>query len=290
MTMGKKEVSFGFALPAFFIYTALLVIPVIMAFYFSLTKWNGFGKMEFIGLKNYFNVFKDIRFFHAVENTLIISIASVVFVNVFGLFLAIQVNRLSLRNNIFRTIFFIPFVLSPVAVSFVWKSILSYTGLLNGILETIGGYGWIGNWLGEKEGAVVCIIIVEIWRILGYHMMLYLAALQTVPEELYEACTVDGGNAWKKFWNVTLPLIVPGASVSILMSVINELRVYDTVKILTDGGPGYDTETIVYNIVAQGFTNNMVGYSSAISVVLFVVIGLISVFIMHVMRKREAEM
>lgn len=291
-TMGKnrKGISFGFALPAFIIYSALLVIPIIMAFYFSLTKWNGFGKMEFIGLKNYINVFQDTRIFHAVENTLVISVATVVFVNVIGLFLAIQVNKVSLRNNFFRAIFFIPFVLSSVAVSFVWKSILSYTGLLNGILEAVGGYGWIGNWLGKKESAIVCIIIVEIWRILGYHMMLYLAALQTVPEELYEACTVDGGNAWKKFRNVTLPLIIPGMSVSILMSIINELRVYDTVKILTDGGPGYDTETIVYNIIAQGFTNNMVGYSSAISVILFAVIGTISVFVMYAMRKKEVEM
>lgn len=290
--MGKKKkgISFGFALPAFVIYTGLLVIPIMMAFYFSLTKWNGFGKMEFVGIKNYVNAFRDSGIFHAVENTLVISIATVGFVNVFGLFLAIQVNKLSLRNNFFRVIFFIPFVLSSVAVSFVWKSILSYTGLLNGILEAVGGSEWIGNWLGKRESAIVCIIIVEIWRILGYHMMLYLAALQTVPEELYEACTVDGGNAWKKFRNVTLPLIIPGMSVSVLMSIINELRVYDTVKILTDGGPGYDTETIVYNIIAQGFTNNMVGYSSAISVVLFIVIGSVSVFIMYAMRKKEVEM
>ena len=210
--------------------------------------------------------------------------------NVFGLFLAIQINKLSARNNFFRAVFFIPFVLSSVAVSFVWKSILSYTGLLNSILEMIGGADWIGNWLGRRESALVCIIVVEVWRILGYHMMLYLAALQTVPNELYEACTVDGGRTWSKFKNITLPLIVPGMSVSILMSIINELRVYDTVKILTDGGPGYDTETIVYNIIAQGFANNMVGYSSAISVVLFVIIGVISVVLMSAMRKKEVEL
>lgn len=285
--MKKNKISIGFAMPALIIYTVLLVIPILMAFYFSLNKWNGFNTMQFIGIKNYADAFRDGRLGNAVMNTLIIAVTVVIVVNVAGLFLAILVNTASAKSNVFRTIFFVPFVLSTVAISFVWKSILSYNGVLNGILTAVGGAA--GNWLGSRGAALVCIIIVEIWRTLGYHMMLYLAALQTVPRELYESCTVDGGNAWDKFRNVTLPLIVPGMSVSILMSIINELRMYDVVKIMTDGGPGYDTETIVYNIVSQGFQNNMVGYSSAISVVLFLAIGAISVFLMSYMSKKEVE-
>ncbi|MDD3361714.1 MAG: sugar ABC transporter permease [Hespellia sp.] len=288
--MKKKRMSIGFAAPAFVIYTMLLVIPIMMAFYFSLNKWNGFNAMQFIGIENYINVFRDARLGNAVINTLIISVVVIIFVNVLGLFLAMLVNTASVKSNIFRTIFFIPFVLSTVAISFVWKSILSYNGVLNGMLTTFGQEGLIGNWLGSHGSAIVCIIIVEIWRTLGYHMMLYLAALQTVPHELYEACTVDGGNRWNKFRHVTLPLIVPGMTVSFLMSIINELRMYDVVKIMTDGGPGYDTETIVYNIVSQGFSNSMVGYSSAISVVLFLAIGAISVFIVTKMNQKEVEM
>ena len=287
--MKKNKISIGFVIPAFVIYTVLLVIPILMAFYFSLNKWNGFNEMQFIGLKNYISAFQDKRLKNAVVNTLIISVVVVVIVNVVGLFLAILVNTASAKSNIFRTIFFVPFVLSTVAISFVWKSILSYNGVLNGILESIGGSDMLGNWLGKRGPAIVCIIIVELWRTLGYHMMLYLAALQTVPQELYEACIVDGGSAWDKFRNVTLPLIVPGMSVSFLMSIINELRMYDVVKIMTDGGPGYDTETIVYNIVSQGFQNNMVGYSSAISVILFVAIGAISVALMNYMNKKGVE-
>jgi ABC-type sugar transport system permease subunit len=124
---------------------------------------------------------------------------------------------------------------------------------------------------------------------MGYYIVLYLAALQTVPAELYEACTVDGGNRWQKFKSVTLPLIVPGATVSVLMSVINILRIYDTVKVLTDGGPGYDTETVVYNIVAQGFSNNLLGYSSAIAVILFLTIGTITVVVMQTSSFLDAE-
>ncbi|MGO5442512.1 carbohydrate ABC transporter permease [Faecalimonas sp. LCP19S3_D12] len=288
--MKKNRISFAFAAPAFIIYTGLLIIPIIMAFYFSMFKWNGFNEMEFIGIKNYMDVFRDARLGNAVQNTLIIAVVVILIVNALGLGLAMLVNKATKKSNFFRTIFFIPFVLSTVAISFVWKSILSYNGVFNGLLESLGQSELIGNWLGEKGPAIVCIIIVEIWRTLGYHMMLYLAALQTVPGELYEACTVDGGNRWNKFTNVTLPLIVPGMSVSILMSIINELRMYDVVKIMTDGGPGYDTETIVYNIVSQGFSNSMVGYSSAISVVLFVAIGAISIFVVTAMSKKEVEM
>ena len=288
--MKKSKMSFGFVVPAFAVYTLLLVIPIFMAFYFSLNKWNGFNAMQFLGLENYINVLRDARLGNAVKNTAVISIVVVVLVNVLGLFLAMLVNTASAKSNIFRTIFFVPFVLSTVAISFVWKSILSYNGVLNGMLTALGQSQLVGNWLGTQGPAIVGIILVEIWRTLGYHMMLYLAALQTVPHELYEACTVDGGNRWNKFRNVTLPLIIPGMSVSFLMSIINELRMYDVVKIMTDGGPGYDTETIVYNIVSQGFSNNMVGYSSAISVVLFLVIGAISIFIVTAMNKKGAEM
>lgn len=288
--MKNNKVSFLFAAPAFVIYTALLVIPILMAFGISFFQWNGFNEMTFVGADNYINLFHDVRLGNSVINTLIIAGTVIVAVNVLGLGLAMLVNKASKVNNFFRTIFFIPFVLSSVALSFVWKSILSYNGVLNGILEVLGLGDAAGNWLGNKGTAIVCVIIVEIWRTLGYHMMLYLAALQSVPNDLYEACTVDGGNAWDKFKNVTLPLIVPGMSVSILMSIINELRIYDVVKIMTDGGPGYDTETIVYNIVSQGFTSNIIGYSSAIAVVLFVVIGAISVFVVQQTNKREVKM
>ncbi|MCD7744621.1 MAG: sugar ABC transporter permease [Lachnospiraceae bacterium] len=288
--MKKNKVSFVFALPAFAIYTALLVIPIIMALGISFFKWNGFNEMTFVGIDNYVSLFQDARLGNAVINTVIIAGSVIIIVNVLGLVLAMLVNRSSRVNNFFRTIFFIPFVLSAVALSFVWKSILSYNGVLNGFLKTVGLSNLVGNWLGKRGSALICIIIIEIWRTLGYHMMLYLAALQAIPEELYEACTMDGGNRWDKFRNVTLPLIVPGMSVSILMSIINELRIYDVVKIMTDGGPGYATETIVYNIVAQGFSNNIVGYSSAIAVVLFLAIGTLSVFVVTQMGKREVEM
>jgi ABC-type sugar transport system permease subunit len=284
----SKKVSFLFALPAWIIYTGLLAIPIILALFISFAKWNGFSTIQFIGFDNYRRVFTDRRLSNAVAHTLIISFFFVVSVNIAGLFLAMLVNRPGPQSNIFRSVFFCPFILSSVAVSFVWKSILSYNGVLNTVLAFLGLDNLIGNYFSSGGSALFCVCIVEIWRSLGYYMVIYLAALQTVPAELYEACTVDGGGPWHRFTSVTLPMIVPGATVSVLMSIINILRLSDTVKVLTDGGPGYDTETIVYNIVAQGFSNNLLGYSSAIAVVLFIVIGGITIGVMNVSTNLEA--
>lgn len=285
--MKHNKVPKLFLLPAWLIYTVMLVIPIIMALGMSFTKWNGIGKMKFVGLSNYQMMFKDARIGNAATNTLIITVVVVLAVNILGLLLAMLLNKTSKRTSVFRTIFFLPFVLSGVAISFVWKSILSYTGVLNTILNSLGLSNMILNVFEKKESAIAAICIVEIWRTLGYHMMLYLAALQTVPAELYEAGTVDGCNGWNRFRYITLPMIVPGATVSILMSVINELRVYDIVKVMTDGGPGYDTETIVYNIVANGFNKGIMGYAAAIAVVLFIVIGAISVLSIKLGDKLE---
>lgn len=287
--MKKNKVSIAFALPAGIIYTVLLIIPIIMAIGISFTKWNGISKMKFIGFENYVKLFRDARLGNAVSNTLIITLVVVVFVNVLGLFIAILLNKTSLRNNFFRTTYFIPVVLSTVAVSFVWKSILAYTGVLNSILQALGLDDMLFNFMSGRKSALISLCVVEIWKQFGYHMMIYVAALQTVPEELYEACTVDGGNAWHKFWNVTLPLIKPGASVSIIMSIINELRVYDVIKVMTDGGPGYHTESVVYNIVTQGFSNSRMGYACAISVILFIAIATISTLIMNSGNKAETQ-
>ena len=148
--MKKNKVSFVFALPAFIIYTGLLVIPIIMALGLSFFKWNGFTEMEFIGTENYVNLFHDTRLGNSVINTLIIACTVIVVVNVLGLALAMLVNKASKINNFFRTVFFMPFVLSAVAISFVWKSILSYNGVINGMLTAIGQSDLIGDWLGHK--------------------------------------------------------------------------------------------------------------------------------------------
>jgi ABC-type sugar transport system permease subunit len=166
------EVPALFALPAGIIYTALLVIPIVMALFISFTRWNGFSAMRFIGIDNYIRVFTDKRLGNAVSNTLLISLVFVTAVNVLGLFFALCLNKPGLRSNALRAAFFCPFILSGVAVSFVWKSILFYTGVFNSVLVSLGFQDSIGNYFGSRGSALVCICIVEIWRSLGYHMVL----------------------------------------------------------------------------------------------------------------------
>lgn len=182
-----------------------------------------------------------------------------------------------------------PYVISTVAISFIWLSILSYTGVLNSILNSLGLGSLVQNYIGNTAGSIRSIAIIEIWRTLGFHMVLYLASLQTVPEELYEAAIVDGATRFQKFRYITLPMIVPGITISVIMSIMTEMKQYDMVKVITNGGPGYSTETITYNIVTQAFGNNMLGYSSAIAVFLFAVIALITVVQLKLLSGKGAQ-
>ncbi len=274
--------------PAFVVYTLLLIVPILGAFYLSFTDWNGISaSFHVVGLKNYVDMLGDARLRNAIVVTLKITLIVSVTVNVLGLFIATLLNRAGRMINVLRSIFFLPYVISTVAISFIWLSILSYTGVLNGILEMEGLGHLVTDYIGNTDNAIKSICVIEIWRTLGFHMVLYLASIQTVPEELYEACTMDGGNSWQKFRYVTLPMIVPGITISVIMSVMTEMKQYDIVKVITNGGPGYSTETITYNIVTQAFGNNMLGYSSAIAVFLFFIIVAITLVQLKVMKKKE---
>ena len=283
-----KKRSKLFIVPAFIIYTVLMIIPIIGAFGLSFTDWNGISAdYDFVGIQNYLSMLSDARLGNAVAVTLKITVTVVLVVNILGLFIAILLSQAGKLTNIFRSVFFLPYVLSTVAISFIWLAILSYTGVLNSLLEIIGLGDLINDYIGNAPNAIKSICIIEIWRTLGFHMVLYLASIQTVPRDLYEACIVDGGNKWQQFRYVTLPMIVPGITISVIMSIMTEMKQYDIVKVITNGGPGYSTETITYNIVTQAFGNNMLGYSSAIAVFLFVIIAAISVLQIQLSKKLE---
>ena len=284
--MRKKSILF--VLPAFVIYTFLMIIPIIGAFYLSLTDWNGISQAyHVVGIKNYIDMLSDARLRNAIMVTLKITLTVSISVNVLGLFVACLLNRAGKMINALRSIFFLPYVISTVAISFIWLSILSYTGVLNTILNALGMGSVIADYIGNAQNAIRSICVIEIWRTLGFHMVLYLASIQTVPEELYEACTMDGGTGWQKFRFVTLPMIVPGITISVIMSIMTEMKQYDVVKVITNGGPGYSTETVTYNIVTQAFGNNMLGYSSAIAVFLFAIIAVITIIQLRVSKKME---
>ena len=287
--MEKRSILF--ALPAFVIYTALLILPRAIAFVLSFTNWNGYATspIHYIGTENFMDIWKDGKLHHAIWVTLRLVVVVTLGANGLGLLFAILLNKAGKLTNVFRSVFFLPFVFSTVAVSFIWSSILSYTGVLNYLLGVVGLESWQTDFIGNANNAIWSISVIEIWKTVGFNMVIYLAALQTVPAELYEACTIDGGGARSKFRHVTLPMIVPGMTISVMMSVINEMKQFDLVKVITDGGPGSSTETIAYNIISQAFGNNLLGYSSAIALVLFVGVVLVSLVQIFISRKFEVE-
>jgi len=284
-----KKRSVFFFIPALLIYTILLIIPIFGAFYLSTTNWNGISATySFVGLKNYISMLSDARLGNAIMVTFKITGIVCITVNVLGLFLAICLNKSGKMIAGVRSIFFMPYVLSTVAISFIWLSILSYTGVLNGVLEAVGLGSLTADYIGNTKNAILSICVVEIWRTLGFYIVIYLASIQTVPVELYESCKIDGGNSWQQFRYVTIPMIIPGITIAAIMSIMTEMRQYDIVRVLTNGGPGYSTETITYNIVTQAFGNNMLGYSSAVAVFLFVIIAAVAIIQLKIANRLEA--
>jgi ABC-type sugar transport system permease subunit len=285
-----KKRSLWFVVPAFVLYTALMIVPIIIVFISSFTNWDGISPtFKFIGLANYIKIPTDERFISSIKTTFEITGVVVIITNVFGLLLAILLNKAKSMTNFFRSIFFIPVLLSGVAIAFSWNGILSYTGILNSLLKTVGLRSLIQDWFGTRHNALISIGTVEIWRTLGYCMVIYLAALQTVPQDLYEACTIDGGNSWDKFKNVTLPMIIPGITICSILSILNETKLFDTPMILTGGGPGFDTETIVLTIFKRALGTSKFGYGSALALILFVIIVSITLIQLKISNMIEGE-
>jgi multiple sugar transport system permease protein len=217
-------------------------------------------------------------------------VAATAITNVLGLLVALMLNRPLRLYYALRTLFFIPQVLSAVIISFVWSIILTQDGILNTVLRDAGLGGWARPWLGLPTHALWSIVAVVSWQWLGFSVVIYLAALQSIPVELYEAARMEGATAFQQFATVTLPLLGPGVTVNVVLTMISVFKLYDHVAVLTAGGPAGTTETLSYNIIKVGFTDNQAGYGSAMAVGLFTIIGLIAVVLVTLLRRREVEL
>lgn len=280
-----------FCLPALVFFTVFFAVPVFSGFYYSLFNWTGFSdvKMEdFIGFQNYIDIFKNSVTLGAFTNTIIYAVLVTALQNIAGLSLALALDNKLMGRGVLRSLFFIPNLLSPVVIGFSWSMILDpRNGTLNYILRGIGLDALAQNWLGNPSIALYSVIFVAAWAASGYYMIIYLAGLQGVPIELYEASTIDGANWGQRFRYITFPLIAPSFTISMLVSMIGALKVFDIIYIMTNGGPGFATEVISTEIYKNAFGANKSGYSTAISVVLFIAILFISLIELKVLKKRE---
>ena len=294
--MGKLErkntlVTYSFLAPNFIGFAVFTLVPVICAIALSLFEWNGgdISKLKFVGLDNYATIFatkkvaeKGIGYFFnradlgiALKNTVFYTVVTVPLTIVCALALALLLNRI--RGAVFfRTVFFFPYVSSMVAICVCWSFMLMKDGPVNQLIMGLG-IDFNKAWTADSTMAIWSIILVSVWRNMGYYMVLYLAALQGIPRELMEAATVDGANKWQQFLHVTLPQLKPTTFFVSVMMVISCFKIYDVVAIMTEGGPGRSTKMLVTYIYDEAFVKIRYGQASAISMVLLVIVLLITI-------------
>lgn len=273
--------------PALGVYIFMMIIPIIIAFGYSLTDWNGISStFDWAGIDNYRRTFADERFQRAAVITGLIAFICTAVLNVLGVGLAVALNRAGAASRLLRPLFFFPIVLSPIVVGFIWQAQLNYQGIANGLLESLG-VGRI-NFLGEPTLAVVSLAWVTIWQSLGFVMVLYLAALQTIPREIYDASSIDGATPAQQFARITIPLLAPATTTTTVLLLVFFMRLYDYVVVLTGGGPGGASETVAFQIVRTSFSGNQYAYGSAQAIVLLGSVAVISVVTLWGLGKREA--
>jgi multiple sugar transport system permease protein len=250
-----------------------MIVPVLAAIYLSLTEWVGLGTPEWVGLSNYANLVRDTSFGTALANSLVYVLVAVFVVVPCALLIAQALNARGLRaRDLFRVTFFVPMVLSPIVIALVYSLLLDTDyGLLNAVLQALFGIGGI-DWLGDPTLAKVAISFVLLWRWVGYLTIFFLASLQAVPKELYEAAAIDGAGVLRRFTAVTLPAIRPVTSFVVVTSFISAAQLFDEPYLLTRGGPGEATLTVAMFIYRAAFERQQFGYAAAAGVVLFAVV------------------
>lgn len=269
-------IAWSFIAPNFIGFLIFTLVPVVFSLILAFMKWDSFSTPEFVGLQNFTRMLSDDTFWISLKNTFLYTIGVVPLTLICSLGLAILLNQKIKGVKFFRTAFFFPYVTSLVAIAVVWSMLFHQTmGPINQFLRVV-----IENppgWLSSSDWALTAIIIVSVWRGMGYYMILYLAGLQGISKELYEAAAMDGANKWKQFSHITVPALRPTTFFVTIMLVINCFKIFDLVQVMTDGGPGRATNVLVYQVYSEAFVKFNFGYASAIAMVLFVIVLVITV-------------
>lgn len=276
--------------PGFLLYLVFFLVPVVIGFYFAFTNWNMYlPDITFTGLANFKRMFADRISALAIKNTFIFALVTTVGKNVIGLALALALNQAIRSRNALRAVFFAPSVLSYIVIGLLFSSILHPDGLLNAFLRTMGLGSLTRSWLATRGLVMYSISFVEIWQWAGFHMAIYLAGLQSIPKEYGEAVLIDGAGPIRKFFSLTLPLIISTFNVNLVLSLIGGFKVFELVFILTNGGPGTASE-VVNTQIYRAFGNGEWGYGTAMNLVLFAFITLLALTILNLLRRREVEL
>lgn len=289
---GLDKVAIVFIAPAFIFYTLFIIVPTIGSVYYSFTSWDGISPdIHFIGLANYKEIFTSARFGNALKNTVILTAFISILENAFALGLALMVDNVRWLKNLFRSAFYIPVLISGIVSGFIWKIMYNYNfGAVNSILSGIGLDGLKQDWLGNTSLTLIMVGVVLVWKGAGYYMIIYLASLQSVSTDILEAAEIDGASSFQKFKRITLPLISGAFTINFTLSLINGLKVFDQISVMTDGGPGFTTETLVYLLYKVGFNEGRQGFGTAVGIVLLFIIIVLNMIQQKFLRSREVQM
>jgi multiple sugar transport system permease protein len=261
-----------FLSPTLAVFSVFVLFPVFFSFYLSFHTWNMFSSAAtFVGLDNYRMIVTNPEFWRVLKNTAVYTLGTVPLNMALSLAVAFLLNKKLAGKKFLRTMFFTPVIMSSVAAAVIWRWVYEPNfGLLNTVL------GWFGigavNWLNEPTAAMFALIVMGVWKTFGVNMVLFSAGLQGIPETYYEAARMDGAGAWRKFWNITLPLLSPTTFFVLVMSVIGSFQVFDTVYVLTSGGPLGTTKVLVFYLYEHAFKFFEMGYASAVAYLMFAII------------------
>ncbi|MFD6331706.1 carbohydrate ABC transporter permease [Streptomyces niveus] len=270
------------------LFAFVVLVPSTRGVYYALTDWDGLDPdFSFVGLDNFGAMFSDPDAVQAIWHTLLIAVAVTVIQNGFGLLLALGVNSIIKSRNVLRVFLFAPAVVTPLVTAYLWRNLLSPDGAVNSLLGAVGLGSWQQDWLGDPDIALWSVVGVVVWQFGGYSMVIFLAGLQSVPKEIYEAADIDGAGPVRRFWSVTRPLLAPALTINLMLSIIGGIKLFDQVYALTGGGPGHATDTLSTLIYKDAFTLGEFGYSIALAVVLTIIVAVVSAGQYFVLSRNE---
>lgn len=278
-----------FLVPAGFILLVFFFIPTILNFVLAFTNWSAYNpNISFNGFDNFISLFKNGMLLRDLRTILIFAVCVAFFQNVFGLFLAVFLEEDTFANRLARVLFFIPVLMSALAVGYVWQAILQPNGALNQLLGGLLGHTVKTAWLGSTTWTIVLVSAIQGWKWAGLAMIIYLAGLKTIDSEVLEAAAIDGANGFQMFWKIKFPLLAPAVTFNVATSLLGSMNGFDTIQAMTNGGPGGSTE--IFNLyVWRTFGQGTYAQSTTMSLILFLVVMIMAVPVITYLRKREEK-
>ena len=284
----RDKTFWAVIIPVLILFFAFNTLPMIKGMIYSFTNYRGYGSYDYVGLRNYMDLFSDARVGKSYLFTFKYALAGTVLVNVLSLVMALGLNSCIRFKSALRGIYFVPNILGGLVIGYIFSFIFTY------ILPAVGmawDIGWMKNSiLASEKYSWIGVLVVGVWQAVAMNTIRYISGLQTVPQEVYEASMLDGASKWKEFWSVTFPLVIPFVTINLVLSTKNLLMVFDQIMSLTKGGPAQSTESISFLIYKNGMDGGQFGFQSANAVLFFFVIVAISIFQMTIMNKKEEQL